>query len=92
MSEFGVKVAAIRFLVEFYHDILGFKKIASFWYILAHWAEMRGHSSSISNYKWLDEGWELFTKISKAMCNLKKKKILPGNSDNPPLGITAPNH
>lgn len=76
--EIGVEVAVIRFLMDFYLVNPGYfslLKIASFWYILAHWTEMRGDSSGISNYKQLGGGWELFTKISKAMCSLKKKSL-----------------
>lgn len=81
----------MRFLTDFYLVNPGYcklLKIASFWYVLAHWMERRGGSSGISNYKQLGGLWELFTKISKAVCSLKKKKIPPGNFDNLP----AENH
>lgn len=88
--EMGMGVAVIRFLMDFYlvnPVYCRLLKIASFWYVLAHWTERRGDSSGISNYKQLGGVWELFTKISKASCSLKKKKkIPPGNSDNLPPG------
>lgn len=50
--EIGVEVAVIRFLVDFYlvnPRYVRLLKIASFWYILAHWSEMRGDSNDINN-------------------------------------------